>query len=154
MTMMTLSLPSEKQTEQLACQLSKVLYSPLVLTFRGEIGAGKTTLIRSMLQSLGVQSAIKSPTFSLIESYFINGLHIHHFDLYRIHEAEALEYLGFRDYFTNDAVCLIEWPQRASGYLEQADLEFNLLVKGDGRMLHAVAHSKAGSELLASMTGE
>ena len=149
-------LPDERASEQFAVRLAACLISPLVLTFSGEIGAGKTTLIRAMLRCLGVTSAIKSPTFSLIESYSLereqgNQLHVHHFDLYRVHDASELDYIGFRDYFSNDAVCCIEWPERVARELIHADVGFSLSLKGAGRELCAQALSPAGVQLLSCL---
>jgi tRNA threonylcarbamoyladenosine biosynthesis protein TsaE len=117
----------------------------LIVTFSGEIGAGKTTLVRAFLRALGVDSAIKSPTFSLVESYSINpSLFIHHFDLYRIVAEEELDLIGFRDYFVENAVCCIEWPERAPDYLSTIDIAFSLDIKKMGRILHARANSQKG----------
>lgn len=149
-----IDLPTEHASEQLAKRLAACLVSPLIITFRGEIGAGKTTLIRAMLRSLGVQSAIKSPTFSLVESYQVENLHIHHFDLYRIHDESELDYIGFRDYFLDNAVCCIEWPERVTGCLDQADVELSLELKGAGREMHARALSSAGTSMLSCLLGE
>ena len=149
-----LDLPTEAASEQFAARLAICLVSPLVITFSGEIGAGKTTLIRAMLRSLGVTSAIKSPTFSLVESYFVSDLQIHHFDLYRVHDESELDYIGFRDYFSNDAVCCIEWPERVGRYLGHADVEFSLSLKGAGREMHARALSSAGASMLSCLLGE
>ena len=119
-----------------------------------EIGTGKTTFIRAMLRSLGVHSAIKSPTFSLVESYQAGPLQIHHFDLYRIHDEAELDYIGFRDYFADNAVCCIEWPERATGYLTEADLDFALRLKGAGREMQIHAFSPAGAAVLSCLAGE
>jgi len=150
----TFDLPTERASEQIAARLAASLFSPLIMTFSGEIGAGKTTLIRAMLRCLGVTSAIKSPTFSLIESYQTQHLHIHHFDLYRIHEESELDYMGFRDYFTDDAICCIEWPERAVSYLGNPDVAFSLSLKGAGREMHAHAFSAAGKSMLSCLVGE
>ncbi len=141
-----IDFPDERATEQMAGRMAACLVAPLVLTFSGEIGAGKTTFIRAMLRAFGVRSAIKSPTFSLVESYQSNCLQIHHFDLYRIHDAQELDYIGFRDYFAENAVCCIEWPQRIT--LDKVDIAFRLALKGAGRELHADALSAAGVEIL------
>lgn len=145
----SIDLPDECASEQMAKRMASCLIAPLVLTFSGDIGAGKTFFIRAMLRALGVQSAIKSPTFSLVESYQPGGLQIHHFDLYRIHNAEELDYIGFRDYFAENAVCCIEWPQRIT--LDKVDIAFTLALKGAGRELHANALSSAGVEILRCM---
>ena len=150
----TIDLPTEHASEELAARLAACVLPPLTLTFSGEIGAGKTTLIRAMLRCLGVTSAIKSPTFSLIETYQIKHLQFHHVDLYRVHDESELDYIEFRDLFSDDAVCCIEWPERAGGCLDGADVEFSLSLKGLGRELHACANSVAGASLLSCLLGE
>ncbi|MDI9818424.1 tRNA (adenosine(37)-N6)-threonylcarbamoyltransferase complex ATPase subunit type 1 TsaE [Tatlockia sp. PL877] len=151
--MIQIGLADEASSESLAYRLAGCLFSPLILAFSGEIGSGKTTLIRAMLRALGVTTAIKSPTFSLIESYQCNHLQIHHFDLYRIHDEAELEYIGFRDYFNEDAVCCIEWPEKAGQSLEQVDIHFELTLNGDGRLLTVQASSPAGEEILSCLAG-
>jgi tRNA threonylcarbamoyladenosine biosynthesis protein TsaE len=148
-----IDLPDEHTSEKIAARLAACVVSPLVLTFRGEIGAGKTTLIRALLRCLGVTGAIKSPTFSLIESYQTRHLQIHHFDLYRVHDASELDYIGFRDYFSDETVCCVEWPERAGHGLEHVDVEFSLDFKGNGREMHARACSLAGISLLSCFCG-
>ncbi|MBA2651457.1 MAG: tRNA (adenosine(37)-N6)-threonylcarbamoyltransferase complex ATPase subunit type 1 TsaE [Tatlockia sp.] len=144
----------ESASEALAARLAAYLISPLVLTFSGEIGAGKTTFIRALLRALGVKSAIKSPTFSLIESYDCQNLQIHHFDLYRIHDETELEYIGFRDYFQDNAVCCIEWPERARHSLDQVDINFAFTISGSGRLLRSSALSLVGEKILYSLVGK
>lgn len=146
-------LPDETHCERLAAKLAAALLAPATLTFQGDIGAGKTTFIRAMLRALGVSGAIKSPTFSLVESYECRGLHIHHFDLYRIEEESGLEYLGFRDYFTSRAVCCIEWPERAGTQLE-ADLRIILTIKGSGRFMTVEAGSPTGEAMLRCLADQ
>lgn len=145
-----IDLPNEIATQHVAENVALHLTSPLVLSFTGEIGAGKTTFIRAMIRALGIQSAIKSPTFSLVESYQCGPLSLHHFDLYRIHDETELEFIGFRDYFTPDSVCCVEWPERAKHFLEYVDVAFGFRLKGEGRELHARAVSSAGHNLLMS----
>ena len=146
--MITKSLLTEADTISFGRKLADCLYSPLVLGFSGHIGAGKTTLIRAMLQSLGVKSAIKSPTFSLVESYQIGIYTIHHFDLYRIHDADELEHIGMRDYLTDDKICLIEWPEHGNELVNHLDAMISLTTKGEGRVLVVKAIRPAGQQLL------
>jgi tRNA threonylcarbamoyladenosine biosynthesis protein TsaE len=150
----TIPLPTVEETEDLAARLAKGLVAPLVITFSGEIGAGKTTFIRAMLRALGIQSAIKSPTFSLVESYRIDPLQIHHFDLYRIHDETELEYVGFRDYFTPHAICCIEWPEQAKNYITHVDVKITLEWEGAGRHMKINACSPAGAAMLSCLAGE
>lgn len=149
-----IELPTERASEDVAATLATKLMSPLVLAFSGDIGAGKTTFIRAMLRAMGVTGAIKSPTFSLVESYQINHLHIHHFDLYRVHDESELDFIGFRDYFTPDAICCIEWPERVASCMNQVDIAFALSLKGAGREMHARAFSSAGTSMLSCFLGE
>lgn len=150
---LNLDLPEEETTVNIASRLANVISAPLVLGFRGEIGAGKTTFIRAMLRALGIQGAIKSPTYALVESYLIKDLPIHHFDLYRIQEDVELEYIGFRDYLTNDGICCIEWPERAQHALDCIDIQLTLTSKGMGRELHMVAISPRGHDVLSLFSG-
>lgn len=135
-----MKLEDSLATEAFARQFAAKLNAPFTLTLQGEIGAGKTTFVRALLRELGVTGAIKSPTFSLVESYYIeqHDFQFHHFDLYRIHEAVELDYIGFRDYFTEDAICCIEWPERALGSIESVDLALRFQIEGQGRLLECV----------------
>lgn len=118
-----------------------------VITLSGELGTGKTTLVRGALQSRGVGSGVRSPTYTLIEYYPFDDFAVAHFDLYRLGDGEELEYLGYRDYLNPQTLCLIEWPQRAAGYLNAIDLSIELDYDADGRSLILVAGSDWGREL-------
>lgn len=148
-----IQLPTVQSSEKLAARLATCSSPPLVLAFRGDIGTGKTTLIRALLRNLGVDGAIKSPTFSLLESYQMPNLQIHHFDLYRIHDETELDYIGFRDYFLTTALCCIEWPERAPSYHSVIDVDFTLDLKGGGRELQITSKSPAGTAVLACLAG-
>lgn len=154
MQAVSINLPTQNESEKVAARLANCLAPPLVLTFRGEIGAGKTTIIRAMLRTLGINSAIKSPTFSLVESYSSQQLQIHHFDLYRIHDEAELEYIGFRDYFSHNTICCIEWPERVAHGLDCADIDFNLTLKGAGREMKISALTAAGVAVLSCIAGD
>lgn len=151
---LTLLLSDEQASEECASKLARQLHAPLILTFSGEIGAGKTTIIRAMLRALGIQCAIKSPTFSIVESYTCNDFVVHHFDLYRIHHEEELEYIGFRDFFAEQSICCIEWAEHAGQLLPEVDIHFKLKIKETGRELEIRALSAAGQQMLAGLTGE
>jgi len=149
-----IDLPEEKITAQVAEKLAKVLSAPLVLGFSGEIGAGKTTFIRAMLRSMGTQGAVKSPTYSLVESYSVGNWQLNHFDLYRIQEDAELEYIGFRDYFTPQAICCIEWPERIqNGLVDCIDIQLTLTTNGLGRALDLHAISPNGRYVVSLFTG-
>ena len=147
----TLSLPTEADTKAFGAKLALCLEKPLFIGFCGQIGAGKTTLIRAMLQSAGVVSAIKSPTFSLVETYDMNDYTIHHFDLYRIHDADELEHIGMRDYFSSDNICCIEWPEHGEALMRHLDVIISLSTSDQGRMLEMKAIRPAGLRLLTCL---
>lgn len=151
---MLINLPTEVITMGYAACLANCLQAPLVLTLSGDLGAGKTTFIRAMLRALGIHSAIKSPTFSLVESYHCPHWNLHHFDLYRIEEESELDFIGFSDYFTADAVCCVEWPEKAPRYLTFIDMQLTLNFKKAGRTLQLKALSPLGAKVLACFESE
>ncbi len=122
-----------------------------VVTLSGELGTGKTTLVRGALQSLGVSSGVRSPTYTLIEYYPFDKFAVAHFDLYRIGDPEELEYLGYRDYLNQQTLCFIEWPQRARGYLNAIDLEIKLDYDPAGRRLTLFSETEWGRHLISSL---
>lgn len=152
--LVNIDLVDELASEQFANRLAHCLCPSLIIAFSGDIGTGKTTIIRAMLKALGVQSAIKSPTFSLVESYSAHEVPIHHFDLYRIHHEDELEYLGFRDYFSEQSICCIEWAEHAGKALPNVDIRFKLSIKGAGREMQIEALSVLGERVLACLADE
>jgi tRNA threonylcarbamoyladenosine biosynthesis protein TsaE len=149
---LTINLPTERCSQEFAATLASILKPALTLVFSGDIGTGKTTIIRAMLQAAGVSCAIKSPTFSLVESYQIGHLAVHHFDFYRLHDESELDCMGFRDYFTSDTICCIEWPERVAGFLERSDLSFTLSPCGLGREMSIRAYSAKGASMLSCLS--
>ncbi len=123
------------------------------LYFRGELGSGKSTLIRGLLRSLGVQTRVKSPTYTLVELYVVSRLNLYHFDFYRFIDAREFADAGLADYFEGEGICLVEWPERAGDLLPRPDLEFALDYAGDAREIRATAHSASGERCLAACRG-
>ena len=126
----------------------------LQVQLSGDLGAGKTTLVRATLRALGHAGRVRSPTYTLVEPYSLatetGPLELYHFDLYRFADPAEWADAGFREYFDAGAICLVEWPQRAGGLLGVPDLEFTLEQEGEGRVLTARAFSETGKSCLES----
>ncbi|MBU0806845.1 MAG: tRNA (adenosine(37)-N6)-threonylcarbamoyltransferase complex ATPase subunit type 1 TsaE [Gammaproteobacteria bacterium] len=135
----------------LGARIAEVTGGKGVIYLHGDLGAGKTTLSRGIIRGLGHVGAVKSPTFTLVEPYEIGAVRAFHFDLYRLVDAEELEYLGIRDYFEGDALCLVEWPQRGAGVLPKADLDITISPHGAGRALRLQAQGERGSTWCAAL---
>ncbi|MCK5810741.1 MAG: tRNA (adenosine(37)-N6)-threonylcarbamoyltransferase complex ATPase subunit type 1 TsaE [Cocleimonas sp.] len=121
-----LFVESEQQMMQLGGKIADTFPQGGLVFLNGDLGTGKTTLVRGLLRHLGFEGTVKSPTYTLVEPYCINGRELYHFDLYRLADPEELEYMGVRDYLSSDALCLIEWPEKAQGFLPQEDLNVTL----------------------------
>ena len=117
----------------------------------GDLGAGKTTLCRGLLHRMGHEGAVKSPTFTLVEPYEVNGRQVYHFDLYRLSHPDELDYIGIEEYFDGDALCLIEWPEKAAGSLPAHDLEIGIDVSGEKRNIQLRANSERGEKVCESL---
>ena len=123
----------------------------LVVFLEGDLGAGKTTLSRGVLQGFGHRGAVKSPTYTLVEPYELETGTVYHFDLYRLGDPEELEYMGIRDYFAAGHLCLVEWPARGEGFLPRADLHVGVTVAGNGRRVEITPEGKSGAEVIAEL---
>jgi tRNA threonylcarbamoyladenosine biosynthesis protein TsaE len=124
------------------------------LDLSGDLGAGKTALVRAMLRALGVAGPVKSPTFALLEPYIVSSLDFYHFDFYRFADPAEFGSSGFRDLFGPGRICAIEWPERAGPRLPTADLSIALRVDGDGRRASVAAASRLGEACLTSALQE
>ena len=146
-----LSIPSGEAMEALGARLAHCLAGPVLVFLRGPLGAGKTTLVRGLLRARGHEGPVKSPTYTLVESYPGADWDIHHFDLYRLGDAGELEYMGIRDFLDGGAVGLVEWPERGAGVLPKADLELELAYAGEGREVTIRALSPEGERIAACL---
>ena len=138
-------------TESVGAALARALYGGMVVTLHGDLGAGKTTVVRGVLRALGFTGPVKSPTYTLVEHYPFSSLYFYHFDFYRFADPNEWETAGLAECFRDDAVCLVEWPERVAGLLPPTDVDIVLahpVAGGAGRELAVSANSEAGEQCL------
>jgi tRNA threonylcarbamoyladenosine biosynthesis protein TsaE len=150
----TLLAPDEASMESLGGRLGEVCEPGLVVFLQGDLGMGKTTFSRGVIRALGHKGVVKSPTYTLVESYELADLQVFHFDLYRLANPEELEFMGIRDYFGDFSVSLVEWPERGLGALPLPDLVINIMWADSGRRLTYTAATERGRRTLARMLAE
>ena len=136
---------SEEDTMFVAGLFATAIGAGGVIYLEGDLGAGKTTFVRGFMRGLGFLDAVKSPTFTLVEPYELGRGQVYHFDLYRLGHPEELEYLGVDDYFNENALCLIEWPEKGSGYLPDCDI----LLSIEPVLLELLALEQSSAQLLS-----
>lgn len=149
---MKLYAANEAEQVAIGARLSRAVQGQALIFLRGDLGAGKTTLVRGFMQARGHQGNVKSPTYTLIEPYELPDGNCYHLDLYRLADGEELEYLGLREMLAEQAVLLVEWPQRGDGWLPQADLLVDIRYQGEGREIELTAGSSKGEQILSGFS--
>ena len=148
-------MPDEAATQRLGRACAAGAANGLVLHLQGELGAGKTTLVRGLLRALGYAGRVKSPTYTLVEPYGDLRLNLYHFDFYRLKDPSEWLSSGFREYFNADSLCVVEWPERAGELIATPDLEIHLEYQGEAgretRRASLCTHTPAGDAWLASV---
>lgn len=147
----TCFLPEETATLQQGARLAQVLQAGMTIFLEGDLGAGKTTLTRGILRGLGFAGRVKSPTYTLVESYTLSSLYFYHFDLYRFNDPLEWEDAGLREYFNAQSLCLIEWADKAEGLLPPPDWIIRLAPEGEGRRICIESRSTQGETCLKKL---
>jgi tRNA threonylcarbamoyladenosine biosynthesis protein TsaE len=148
---LTCFLPGPEQTRRLGADIAAAIDDGLQVHLQGELGAGKTSLVRALIGALGYTGKVRSPTYTLIEPYQVNERELWHLDLYRLADPEELEFLGIRDLERPDAIVLVEWPQNGEGMLPLPDLLIELIYKGKGREARLRAMSPRGARIIKQL---
>jgi len=137
--------------ENLGGILAKICPFGVQINLRGELGTGKTTLVRGFINALGYAGIVKSPTYTLVEPYSLPRGNVYHFDLYRVNTPDELEAIGVRDYLDGESTCLIEWPEKAGHLFSSYDLHTNIIHADTARIVVLTAMSDMGKEIIGAM---
>lgn len=144
----TLFIKDEAEMLALGAKFSSSIKSGCIIFLYGDLGAGKTTFSRGFLRGKGHEGKVKSPTYTIVEPYEIQGQHLYHFDFYRLHDPEELEFIGIQDYFTTESICLVEWPDHGGNLLPPADVSCYIESHLEGRRMRIKSHSDRGRDIL------
>ena len=149
--MVKMYLVDAAATEAFGARLAACCQVGGLIFFHGQLGTGKTTLVRGLLRALGHTGPVKSPTYALVESYQLQSRDVHHLDLYRLADPGELEWIGIRDLIDGEALALIEWPEQGKGVLPEPDLELTMEYRDTGREVGLRAVSDTGSKWLSCL---
>lgn len=144
-------MPDAAATAKLGAALAAGVAPGRVLHLSGDLGTGKTTLVRGLLRALGVHGAVKSPTYTWVEPYTVSRLDLYHFDFYRFTDRTEWLSSGLREYFGPDAFCIVEWPEKVGDLLPPPDIKVALSYDGEARRASLGSHSPAGEAWLSSL---
>jgi tRNA threonylcarbamoyladenosine biosynthesis protein TsaE len=144
-------LPNEAATRVLGARIAPLLMSGFTIFLQGDLGAGKTTFARALIQALGYEGRVKSPTYTLVELYKVSNMCLYHFDFYRFNDPREWIDAGFRECFNTENVCLVEWPEKAEGLTPTPDLTIKLSHADHGRKVEISADTGAGRSCLAQL---
>mgnify|MGYP000459916465 FL=1 len=145
------ALADEAATVNMGKQLAKLMEQGAVIYLHGDLGAGKTTLTRGIVQGFGHQGKVKSPTYTLVEPYHLDKADISHFALYRLGDPEELEYMGIRDYFSPHAICVVEWPEKGGEFIPTPDLDVTLRYEGEARAILINSLTERGHSIVEKL---
>ncbi len=147
-----IELENEAETKEIGAKVASCLKGGEIIYLKGELGTGKTTLVRGALNGFGHTGNVKSPTFTIVEPYSIDDHVIYHFDLYRLDDPEELESLGIRDYCDGQSICFFEWPEKGGDFLPDADILISLSYQNEGRALEISTFSEIGDSIIGNLS--
>jgi tRNA threonylcarbamoyladenosine biosynthesis protein TsaE len=148
---LSVNLEGERKMQDFGAQLATAIGkidAPLLILLNGDLGAGKTTISRGVLQGLGHQGAVKSPTYTLVEPYELDIGTVYHFDLYRLIDSEELEHIGFSDYLSAAKLCIIEWPKNGGSYIPKPDISIDISVYQLSRQVTLDSMTECGNQCI------
>ena len=145
-------LNDEIATVAMGNKVAAIIEQGAVIYLHGDLGAGKTTFTRGVVQGFGHTGKVKSPTYTLVEPYELTRANVYHFDLYRLGDPEELEYMGIRDYFSEQAICIVEWPEKGGEFILVPDLDITLSYVGDERKIVINSASERGIAIVEKLT--
>ena len=145
---MIIALENETETTVVGEKVASCLKGGEIIYLKGDLGTGKTTLVRGALNKLGFTGSVKSPTYTIVEPYSIDNFIIYHFDLYRLNDPEEIESLGIRDYCDGQSICFFEWPEKGGNLLPNADVLLILSYHKEGRKAELIGQTEAGKKIL------